>query len=378
MTEPADFTVTVRYACDAPTLIVEGDVDIATAPQLAAIVHAVTDPGPSAVVLDLGGVAFLSAAGLEIIAGTAAQLAPAGGRLTLRSPSPMVKRMLEICELSAKVDIDDAPEPETTTLATEAGHLGAEQPSSGPDAPDPAVLAGLIPHLRQISAIPANQDVVDGALRLVVALAQAAIRPADGVSVSLARHGRLATVAASDQTVLSMDADQYATGEGPCVDASVHGRWFHAEALAQDTRWPSFTPKAVGLGIGAILSTPLLAGGRPAGALNMYSRTAGAFAAAEQMLAETFASQASRILTEAGAGFTDDEVSERLAESLRDRAVIAQAQGILMGRQSLSAEAAYAVLRRSSVERSDTLAQVAADLIAAARRPAQPAAQGPS
>lgn len=281
--------------------------------------------------------------------------------------------MLEICALSAEVDIDDAPEPATATSATDAGHLGAEQPSSGPDAPDPAVLGGLVPHLRQLTAIPANQDVLDGALRLVVALAQAAIRPADGVSVSLARHGLLATVAASDQTVLSMDADQYATGEGPCVDASVHGRWFHAEALAQDTRWPSFTPKAVGLGIGAILSTPLLAGGHPAGALNMYSRTAGAFAVHERELAETFAVQASRILTEAGAGFTDDEVSERLAESLRDRAVIAQAQGILMGRQSLSAEAAYAVLRRSSVEHSHTLAQVAADLIAAAPRPAQPA-----
>lgn len=90
MTEPVDFAVTVRYADDAPTLIVEGDVDTATASQLAAIVHAVTDRGPRAVVLDLRGVEFLGAAGLGIIAVAAAQLARVGGRLTLRSPSGMV------------------------------------------------------------------------------------------------------------------------------------------------------------------------------------------------------------------------------------------------------------------------------------------------
>ena len=57
------------------------------------------------------------------------------------------------------------------------------------------------------------------ALRLAVE--RATVGGADGVSVSLRRHG-LAPVAASDQTISDMDANQYATGEGgPCVDASV-------------------------------------------------------------------------------------------------------------------------------------------------------------
>jgi hypothetical protein len=57
--------------------------------------------------------------------------------------------------------------------------------------------------------------VIDGALGLVVELTLSCIGGADGVSVSLLRHGVLSTVAASDQTIMAMDADQYATGEGP-------------------------------------------------------------------------------------------------------------------------------------------------------------------
>lgn len=74
-------------------------------------------------------------------------------------------------------------------------------------------------------------------------------------------------MAASDQTNADMDGDQYTTGEGPCVDASEQGRWFHAKSLDTETRWPSFTPKAHGLGMHAILSSPLLVAERPVGAL---------------------------------------------------------------------------------------------------------------
>ncbi len=103
----------------------------------------------------------------------------------------------------------------------------------------------------------------------------------------------------------------------------------------------------------------------------MYSRTEQAFAVHEQELAATFATHASRILTEAGVGFTDDEVSERLAESLRVRMVIAQAQGVLMNREGCSAEEAYTVFLRLSVAQSRPLAEVAADVIASPRHGAR-------
>src|SRR6185312_16538081 len=105
----------------------------------------------------------------------------------------------------------------------------------------------------------------------------------------LFRYNALTTVASSDQTILDMDAEQYATGEGPCVDASVSGHWLHAESLDTETRWPSFTPRARGLGIEAILSLPLRTFEKPVGALNVYSRTANAFETKDQATAAAFA-----------------------------------------------------------------------------------------
>ena len=54
-------------------------------------------------------------------------------------------------------------------------------------------------------------------------------------------------------------------------------------------------------GINAILSTPLVAHSQPVGALNIYSRTRGAFSLKEQELASVLATEASVILTVARA-----------------------------------------------------------------------------
>jgi len=134
----------------------------------------------------------------------------------------------------------------------EHAHLGPEQKGAMPAAQRLGSSLSSA-DLRRVTAMPADPDVVDGALQLVVELARSSVSGADGVSVSLLRHGRLSTVAAGDQTILDMDADQYATGEGPCADASMKGHWFRAESLATKTRWPSFIPQAQDLGINAIL-----------------------------------------------------------------------------------------------------------------------------
>ena len=177
--------------------------------------------------------------------------------------------------------------------APEHSHLGQEQTGASPVPSRPSASNVSTDDLRRLTAIPTDPDVVDGALRLVVELARTRVTGADGVSVSLLRHGVLSTVAASDQTIMEMDSDQYATREGPYVDASLRGYWFHAESLENETRWPSFTPRARALGIKAILSSPLKAFEMPVGALNIYSRTASAFDVKAQETAEVFARKAS-------------------------------------------------------------------------------------
>ena len=156
-----------------------------------------------------------------------------------------------------------------------------------------------------------------------------------------------------------MDASQYETGEGPCVDASTAGHWFHAESLDNETRWPDFTPRALSLGIRAILSSPLLVQDRPVGAMNIYSRTPGAFTPSGQELAALFATEASLILGGVETEMGDDHLSLRLQSALRTREVIAQAQGVLMERQGLAERAAHAAVWLVAAEISDAALPIA-------------------
>jgi GAF domain-containing protein len=214
-----------------------------------------------------------------------------------------------------------------------------------------------------VTALPADPDVIDGALRLIVELARTSIRAADGVSVSLLRHGVLSTVAASDQTIMAMDSDQYATGQGPCVDASIQGHWFHAESLDTETRWPAFTPRARGLGIKAILSSPLRAFEKPVGALNIYSRTAESFEIQDQEAAAVFAQQASVILSDARADVSDSQMALRFQEALRSRKVISLAEGIIMEREGVDAESAFTALLRLTLSQGVPLRERAETMV---------------
>jgi GAF domain-containing protein len=121
--------------------------------------------------------------------------------------------------------------------------------------------------------------------------------------------------------------------------------WFHAEALEHESRWPTFTPLAMELGINSILSSPLLVEERPLGALNIYSRTASAFGPKDQELAGVFATEASLILRDAGVHVTDEQQSARIRTALERRRTIAQAEGIVMEREGIDADAAYRLLR---------------------------------
>ena len=193
-----------------------------------------------------------------------------------------------------------------------------------------------------------NTSVVDAALRLVTALAASTVENADGVSVTLERHGRLMTVAASDDAVKEMDGHQYDTGEGPCLSAKAEGRWFYIESLAEEDRWPDFVPLALEQGIHSILSSPLMTKDRPQGALNIYSSKEYAFSTRDQELAALFSAQASEILTTAGPDETDDEARQRFTSALTARRVIHQAQGRIMERDGLTAEAAAGTLLRAA------------------------------
>ncbi|MBK5334055.1 MAG: GAF and ANTAR domain-containing protein [Ilumatobacteraceae bacterium] len=231
--------------------------------------------------------------------------------------------------------------------------------SSSPAVVEPAASARPL--------VRSSTDVVDAALRLVTALADATVDNADGVSVTLERHGRLMTVAASNDKVLTMDRHQYETGEGPCLDAKANGRWYYIESLDSETRWPTFVPLALGQGIHSILSSPLMTSDRPQGALNIYSSEQHAFGTQEQELAALFADQASEILTTAGPAVTDEESTRRFAEALATRRTIHQAQGVIMARDNLTEDEAISSMFRAARAAELTVLSYAMQVVASIR-----------
>jgi len=365
---------------------------------LGSVAEVATGSGYPSIGLDLSDADFLEESDVEAIVGAARRLAGLGGHMTvhcsLAIAGDIATRAGAASWLHFEPPWTDRPrrkpavpgrllseQPVGTAALVEIRLEGATPSPAGLPSParssSPAGVpfAAVLEDFGAVSAAAAASDIVDGALRLVVALARAAVGGADGVSVSLRRHGHLSTVAASDQTIVEMDTYQYATGEGPCVDASVEGRWFHTEALQREHRWPSFTPKARALGINAILSSPLTARSEPVGALNIYSRTPSAFAVKDQELAAIFATQTSAILTQVGMGDVDENLAVRFDRALYMREVIAQAQGILMERQRVSANGAYGLLSDFSRRSNRPLFERAEEVVASARRPRS---EGPS
>lgn len=343
---PRPFAVEVVHRGGTSVLVVAGEVDLVTAPELGRLAGAAIDRGCRHLVLDLGQVDFLGAAGAGVVAAAVYRLAALGGEVEVRAAPSLAQRVLEVTGLAERARVPGPPGALVTA----------------DDEP-----AELVHALTRIGAVPASDHLLYAALGLVVALATATVGGADGASVSLRRRRELATVASTDETVRAMDGHQYESGEGPCISASSEGRSFHVESLGDERRWPRFTPKAVAQGISSILSTPLLTPVQPVGALNIYSRTAHAFGTADQALASLLAAETSAIVADALLEVPAVAVTERLHEALRAREVIAQAQGVLMARSGLSPEEAFAQLRRYSRRTNVPLGQRAAEVVASAQ-----------
>lgn len=338
-----DFAITVGFETGRTVVDVGGEIDMLTAPTMGALLRALVDQGHQPLVLDFAGLTFMDASGLRVIVDIAGRLAQSAAELTVRSVPALTQRILDTTGVSELLRLE-APVADLVAL-------GPEEHAGDGSAPVGVLAESLPADLARVSEMRADTKVLDAALQLLTALAAATVDGADGVSVTLERRGRMRTVASSNETILRMDGHQYATGEGPCLSAAAEGHWFHVESLAAEERWPAFVPRALEEGVASILSTPLMNADGPVGALNIYSNTDGAFGTTEQELAALFAGQASGILAGLRTDGSDPDVGTRIASALAAREVIAQAQGVYMARQSVSAEDAAAAIHRSARDR---------------------------
>lgn len=206
---------------------------------------------------------------------------------------------------------------------------------------------------------------LDAFLDRLVRLAARAVPAAIACGITLRRNGRPFTVASSDTFAAQIDELQYESDEGPCLHALRSGKTVHVDDLVAERRWDRFRPSALAHGMASSLSLPLTVDGQVAAALNLYSRSAHAFSAADADMARALAAQCTAALEVILHQTEQALLREQLDAALRSRAVIDQALGILMAQQRCTAREAFDLLRQASQHRNRKLRQVAADVVTA-------------
>jgi anti-anti-sigma factor len=91
---------------ETAVLTVTGDLDLISRPLLAERLSAALAAGPQRLILDLAGASFMDAGSARVVA-SAGSFLPAGGRLIVRRPNPVVRRVLELTGYDSGCEIVD-------------------------------------------------------------------------------------------------------------------------------------------------------------------------------------------------------------------------------------------------------------------------------
>jgi GAF domain-containing protein len=207
-----------------------------------------------------------------------------------------------------------------------------------------------------------TQDNLPATLAEVCRIAVSAVPGAEGASITTFSEGRPSAIA-SDDWSKGFDELQYEEQEGPCLDAYRTGNMFRVRDLAEDTRWPSYLPRAVERGARSMMSIPMSAHGQVIGALNLYGREVDAFGSDAAALAAIVAAHAGLASHVAAAFFGHRELAEQLKDAMQSRAVIEQAKGVLMATRHCDADTAFADLVSLSQHSHRKLREVAQALV---------------
>jgi anti-anti-sigma factor len=336
----------VWFADDA-TLSVSGELDVASAPDLEAVLDALIDRDHRQISVECDELRFIDASGLRVFASAQARLESTEGQIHISGLSALAYRIFEMTDLVELLDARPRAE-----VDSDPGSGGTEW---------------LTSHASSLAAEAAASERSDASLCRILDLAPDLLGSCDGSSLTVLRNGHLMTVAATDETVRLLDRFQYAARTGPAIDAAERGLEVEVTEMEHERRWDDFPARARERGMQSVMSVPLTVDGRPVGALNLYSRSRNAFVPEDRRRAIAFAHLASMFL-EPPVTSTARAFESRVRDALASRDVIANAQGVLMERLGLRADEAFDVLRQDAVEASDPLRECALRVLGETRR----------
>lgn len=197
--------------------------------------------------------------------------------------------------------------------------------------------------------------------RLCTALTR--VVPASGAGMTaVVRAAPPMVLAASNERAEHLEEIQATLGEGPCVDAARYHRPVLEPDLAcrGQQRWPSYTPAARDLGVGAVFAFPMQVGAACLGVLDVHCQDPGSLSDTGLADALAFAEVAVQILLDdqqdmgqthlpLGAGLTPLELY--------------QAQGMVTAQLDVSLAEAMARIRARAYAHDSHLGQVAKDIV---------------
>lgn len=103
------FTVQLQPRADAALIVVSGELDIASAPELEQALDQIRPESTTLVIVDLRGLEFMDSTGLSIIVRAHQRLSEHNCELTLIKGPPQVQRLLDLTGLADRLRLVSEP-----------------------------------------------------------------------------------------------------------------------------------------------------------------------------------------------------------------------------------------------------------------------------
>jgi GAF domain-containing protein len=174
-------------------------------------------------------------------------------------------------------------------------------------------------------------------------------------------------VFATDARSRALEELQFTLGEGPAIEALLQGTIVVVADVADTataTRWPSFAPGAIDLGVKSIIAVPIQAGAIKLGVLGCYRELSGP-PSAEAQIDALICAEAAMALAVAeleGGGYALAEPLD--LEFTEHRAQVHQAVGMVSVQLAIGMADALARLRAHAYASDRRLFDVAEDIVA--------------
>ncbi|WP_329010499.1 GAF and ANTAR domain-containing protein [Micromonospora rifamycinica] len=209
---------------------------------------------------------------------------------------------------------------------------------------------------------------LDAVLTRVTEVARDSIPDAAEVTVTLVHGSEAKTAAHTSELALQLDTWQYEHGRGPCLDAATTGAVLIVADMTAERRWPEWSALASAAGVRSCMSIGLPIQEAVVGALNLYATRPDAFGRVAET-ARTIAGHAAVALANAHLYDSTATLAAQMREAMRNRAVIEQAKGIIMGQRRCTADEAFGMLAQVSQNSNRKLRDVADALVQQVVRP---------